>query len=392
MPGVDFIVSTELSTSVRARQVCSMFDVPPQEKCERRWKGDVPLEDREWNVGLIVGPSGCGKSSVMRQIWGEPPELTWAKPSMVDDFDADCSIAQISAACGAVGFNTIPAWLRPFRVLSNGEQFRADLARRLCELPDPVVVDEFTSVVDRQVAKIGAHAVQKWSRRGGRQFVAVTCHYDVIDWLQPDWVLEPTTMKFAWRSVQRRPTISAHIRRINHDWWRVFAPYHYLTGELTRSAKCFGLFVEGTDHPVAFLAALHRPHARVHDIVGISRVVVLPDWQGVGLAFILMEAVGAAYRAVGKRFHNYPAHPPFIRSHVRSRAWKMVKQPGTFSPARGTTSSVHGFGGRPCGVFKYVGPPMPVKDAQSLVGMSKGAVSKRHRTLRLRRKPARVRK
>ena len=40
-------------------------------------------------------------------------------------------------------------------------------------------MDEFTSVVDRQVAQIGAHAIQKYVRKHGRQFVAVSCHYDI---------------------------------------------------------------------------------------------------------------------------------------------------------------------------------------------------------------------
>jgi hypothetical protein len=69
--------------------------------------------------------------------------------------------------------------------------------------PDrPLLVDEFSSVVDRQVAKIGAHAVQKWVRRNARQFVAVSCHYDIVDWLRPDWVLEPATMSFRWESLR----------------------------------------------------------------------------------------------------------------------------------------------------------------------------------------------
>jgi ABC-type ATPase with predicted acetyltransferase domain len=35
-------------------------------------------------------------------------------------------------------------------------------------------VDEFTSVVDRQVAKVASHTVQKAVRRQSRQLVAVT--------------------------------------------------------------------------------------------------------------------------------------------------------------------------------------------------------------------------
>ena len=133
---------------------------------------------------------------------------------MIDDFSPALSVDAISQACMAVGFNTIPAWLRPYGVLSNGEKFRVDLARRLLEGGDLIAVDEFTSVVDRQVAKIGSHAVQKWARGKGRQFVAATCHYDLEDWLQPDWVLEPATMTFRWRSVQRRPELACTIARV----------------------------------------------------------------------------------------------------------------------------------------------------------------------------------
>jgi ABC-type ATPase with predicted acetyltransferase domain len=65
------------------------------------------------------------------------------------------------------------------------------MARALSEDTDMVVIDEFTSVVDRQVAQVASHTVQKAVRRTpGRQFVAVTCHYDVTDWLQPDWVYD----------------------------------------------------------------------------------------------------------------------------------------------------------------------------------------------------------
>ncbi|MGA8729662.1 MAG: hypothetical protein WB608_13000 [Terracidiphilus sp.] len=83
------------------------------------------------------------------------------------------------------------------------------LARRLIECGAMVTMDEFRSVVDRQVAKIGAHAVQKFIRRAGTRFVAASCHYDIIEWMQPDWVFEPATMHFARRSLQRRPAFGS---------------------------------------------------------------------------------------------------------------------------------------------------------------------------------------
>jgi hypothetical protein len=85
--------------------------------------------------------------------------------------------------------------------------------------------------------------------------------------------------------------------------------------------------------------------------------VTLPDWQGIGLASALNDALGSAYRAVGKRLHAYPAHPSRVRALDRSPRWAMKKRPGTFSPAAGATSTAR-MGGRPCAVFEYVGPAM----------------------------------
>lgn len=369
MPAIDVLVSSEISTSVRAQQVSAMFDVPAAEKCSLQWKGELPIEAGDWNIGLIVGPSGSGKSTIARSVFGEFVEFDWRSASVVDDFPAGRGIQEIADICQAVGFNTIPAWLRPYAVLSNGEKFRVDLARRLLELPDPIVVDEFTSVVDRQVAQIGSHAVQKHVRRAGRKFVAVTCHYDVIDWLQPDWVLEVSTMQFSRRLLQQRPRLAGHVARVPWDAWRAFAPYHYLTADLHRSARCFCLFVG--DWPAAFAGMLHRPHALVDDIMGCSRLVTLPDWQGLGLAMALIDTCGSAYRAVGKRLHTYPAHPALIRTFDRSKNWKLEKKPGTFQGAQGRTKNgvnhstlAEGASkNRPCAVFSYDGPTMPKAQA-----------------------------
>ena len=139
MQAVDLVVETPVSQSVRARQVSSMFDAPVEEKTRLQWHVELEL-DGPWNVGLVVGPSGSGKSSIMQRIWGGEPDLLWGAPSVVDDFANELSIEAIAGVCQAVGFNTIPAWLRPYAVLSNGERFRVELARRMLEQPDPIVV------------------------------------------------------------------------------------------------------------------------------------------------------------------------------------------------------------------------------------------------------------
>jgi len=89
---------------------------------------------------------------------------------------------------------------------------RVDVARALCLPRELVVFDEFTSVVDREVAKIASFAISKAVRRqNGRKFVAVTCHYDVVDWLDPDWFFCTDTMEFYRKKEGGRPLTSRFV-------------------------------------------------------------------------------------------------------------------------------------------------------------------------------------
>jgi ABC-type ATPase with predicted acetyltransferase domain len=73
---------------------------------------------------------------------------------------------------------------------------RVDLANALLKDNELIVFDEFTSVVDRNVARIGSYAVQKSIRRSNKKFIAVTCHEDVEEWLLPDWIFNTNSMSF----------------------------------------------------------------------------------------------------------------------------------------------------------------------------------------------------
>lgn len=179
--------------SFRAEKVKSLFNAESGHEWEHI--AELPIEGDDWQIGLIVGPSGSGKTSIGKQIWDNGIiNLSdgWRSDiPIVEDITPEKSMNEVTSALSAVGLGDVPAWLRPFKVLSNGEQFRAGLARLICEDKDKIVVDEFTSVVDRQIAKIGASAFAKaWRRKGKKQIVLLSCHYDIIEWLHPDWVYD----------------------------------------------------------------------------------------------------------------------------------------------------------------------------------------------------------
>lgn len=400
---IEITRTTPVSSTVRSRQLRSGFDVPFTDAQKLTWRVDAPIEDRDWSIGLIVGPSGSGKSTILTEAFGTPAEFTWDAPGVVDDFPDDLSVNDIIAACSAVGFNTIPAWLRPHAVLSNGEKFRVDIARRMLETPadETILVDEFTSVVDRQVARITAHAVAKWCRRNGRKLVVATCHYDVEDWLQPDWVIEPSpshaddddktdASTFRWRSVQSRPSVVTELHAAPWAAWPLFAPYHYLTANLHRGARCYVLTasIDGAPPtPAAFGGVLQRPVNDGSVVYGLSRLVTLPDWQGLGLAFVLTDQIAAAYTKLGYPFHTYPAHPALIRSFDASPNWRLFQKPKVVGRSKTSKIQSWAMGSRPNAVFRYCGPTDHITEAEARAIVSAGKAMPRPQ--RPRKRPTR---
>src|SRR2546427_9408493 len=127
-------VETPIQNTPRVQQLRGMFDLPAETASRLEWHVHLPLEERPWHIGLIVGPSGCGKSTIARRLW--PYHLIQAPAwpcdrAVVDGFPNELSIKDIVSLLSSVGFSSPPAWLRPFQVLSTGQQFRVTLARLL---------------------------------------------------------------------------------------------------------------------------------------------------------------------------------------------------------------------------------------------------------------------
>lgn len=309
--------------SYRAARVKSLFNV--ESGCNVHLCADIPIESEPWSIGVIVGPSGSGKTS-MGQAIGPLFSPAWPKNKpIVDAISPEGSFDAVTGALSAVGLGAVPTWLRPYAALSNGEQFRANLARLVCEAPSLAVVDEFSSVVDRQIAKIGAGAFAKAWRRTKGQIVLLSCHYDILDWVQPDWVFDTASGEFQRGWPRPRPRIELEIREAKQRDYALFEPHHYLKLPPMVASNHYTGWVDG--EPVAHIAFSTRPglvEARA------CRLVVMPEWQGAGVGMRFLNKLCEQWLAGQNRyglqlrtlFHT--SHPGLAAALRRDPCWTQV--------------------------------------------------------------------
>lgn len=346
--------------SFRVQQIAGMFDMQAAEQVTRKIVFDEPDLDDDWKIGLIVGSSASGKTTAAKHLFGKIASQNhrWPKDAAVIDCFGDLPIKKITHALTAVGFGSPPGWLKPYQVLSTGEQLRANLARCLLDTEsDPVVFDEFTSVVDRTVAHVGSAAVAKAIRSGCLKcrFVAVTCHDDIVPWLAPDWTLDMSLGQVTTKR-PRRPRINLDVVPCQRTLWQSFAEHHYLSGSLNPASRCFATLWK--NKPAAFCATVpligRKKHRR------ISRLVTLPDYQGIGIGTYTLQAVADRHRREGYRVNITTSHPAMIDHIRRNPAWRTVtvKPTGTHASKRFRTSCRDSIG-RAVVSFEYMGSTAP---------------------------------
>lgn len=305
------LVSTVEMTPITVA-VAQAFDVPfngqsfftPHEK---------PIVG-DFSLGAIVGGSGTGKSILLREF-GMAEKPTWdSKQAIAAHFSsAEEAMLRLSAA----GINSIPDWVKPYHVLSTGQQFRADLARCLVS---GACIDEFTSTVDRDTAKAASAAVARYVRKQGlRGVVLASCHRDILDWLEPDWVFDTDNGMLITDRRFLRPRIEVELVEGGRKLWPRFAPHHYLSATVNDSARIYTLW--WGQRCVGFYAIVTMPGRIQHAWRG-HRSVILPEFQGFGLGGRMAEAVGELVLSQGKRFFTRTAHPWVGRHRDASLLWR----------------------------------------------------------------------
>lgn len=282
----------------------------------------------DWNIGVIYGGSGTGKTTLLKEF-GKLTKIEFDfDKALISNFDW-LEPSEATMLLSSIGLSSIPTWLRPFHTLSNGEQYRAELAYKIGKATenDVVLIDEYTSVVDRDVAKSMSFALQKYIKKHNKKIVLASCHFDIMEWLMPDWTYSPLKGRVERHEYARRnrPTIELSIFRCRYETWKIFKQHHYMSQNLNKAAKCFVLLLN--EKPVGFIAILPFPHGNIKNGFRISRVVVLPDYQGLSIGFTIIDYFASIYKANNKNMYIKTSNPAlFVVMDKNKHKWKFTNE------------------------------------------------------------------
>ncbi|MFO0884256.1 MAG: GNAT family N-acetyltransferase [Pirellulales bacterium] len=337
----------------------------------------LAMEDAKanWKIGVICGMSGSGKTRLAERvlvgaIWPMPiPESSRGLAildSLTAGLDGCWMTDELTHLLTQVGLGNAVTWLRPLECLSEGEKFRAGLARLLlqgiaCAKREgkkrelTLVMDEFGSALDGTTARNVCMCLDKWMRSMGERWrlrlVVVTCHGELYDWLRGDWKLELPDGMLQPRGGLRRE-LCLRVERCHATAWKLFAEHHYLDGDLGRGVQCF-VVMEGVK-VVAFCAlgsSWGQPGMR-----RVQRLVVMPAYQGLGIGKKLLALVSEEAMLAGHEVRITTGHPAMVRSLEKDERWDFCCLKKVGSCRHGSRGGVTPTSmGRPVTTFRFVG-------------------------------------
>lgn len=330
----DIVVNLEceMGSSYRCQKAADSVNLDPNTKSKHVLAlNGVDLSD--FTVGIILGASGSGKTTLAKQLFGGAflvDTLILDLP-VIDQFSKETKYEDCVAALTGMGLTSIPCWLRPAKTLSNGQRTRAQAALKMAEAPigGITVIDEWTSVVDRTVAKVMSHTIQKEARRKNKKILLLSCHYDVVEWLNPDIVIDCNKQTFVNRkkkgeveTLKRQDRLRLDVRECDKRTWRYFSKYHYLSHSLAPDTKhVFGLF-SGADQIgfCAFTRYAFKNPLMLHS----NRVVVHPDYVGLGLGIKMVDIAAEFLAAKGYEIRAKFTSVAMLKARVKNPKWRLL--------------------------------------------------------------------
>lgn len=171
------------------------------------------------------------------------------------------------------------------------------------------------------------HYKKRGGAGGGGKIILLSCHYDIIEWLQPDWCYDMNEARFFERDrLRQRPPIKVEIYKVAGSvFQRLFKKHYYLDLPAPVAAEYFVGVVDG--EPVCHVAVCPNFQSRHYRA---TRLVTMPEWQGAGIATkFLAEVCQMHLDGEGRCGHHYStmfhtSHPQLCMALRASKKWRQV--------------------------------------------------------------------
>lgn len=326
---VEVRLESPVFNNFRCKMACDALDIDIAKKSVHHLVIDNIAIPKDWNVGLIYGASGSGKTTLAKAIFGDDIFHTVINGDtpIINQLPEGLTYDECASILTGIGLNSVPCWVRPVKTLSNGQLARAEAALLMTQATDTniVCVDEWTSVVDRTVAKAMSHCLQKFARSKGKRIILLSCHNDVLEWLNPDFMIDCNEQRFISRANENfffgeRERLQFDIRKIGRSSWKYFSKYHYLSENLPGGIiHLYGLF--HNDKQIGFQCfANYTPKKPGRQMIFHSnRTVIHPDYQGLGLGIKLINESSRVFKQeypqfkIMAKFSSLPVYKAMIK-------------------------------------------------------------------------------
>lgn len=361
---IEVKLQSPISNNFRCKMACDALDIDIQKKSIHHLKIDGVAIPDNWNAGLVYGASGSGKTTMIKKLFGDNIFKTALNEELpiINQLPEAFNYDECAAILSGIGLNSVPCWVRPVKTLSNGQRARAEAALLMTQSEEIIFIDEWTSVVDRTVAKAMSHCLQKFARKFNKKIVLLSCHYDVLEWLVPDWLIDCNEQKFHIKQndnffFTEREKLQFEIRKIGRESWKYFSKYHYLSERLPGgSIYLYGLFFE--DKQIGFQCFANYVPWRKGNTVRIyhsNRTVIHPDYQGLGLGIKLINESSRVFHEEFPRYKimaKFSALPVF-KAMSKQKEWRYIETKRMMGKMQHGGTQVRSTGYREGGVKTY---------------------------------------
>jgi ABC-type lipoprotein export system ATPase subunit len=359
---INIKLQSEIFSTFRCQVAANSLDIDVKKKSVHTLNIDNINIPKDWNIGLVYGASGSGKTTLVTELFGKSvfDVVIDNDKSIIDQLPAELSYEECAKMLNGIGLNSVPCWLRPVKTLSNGQKARAEAILLMCSNKDIIFIDEWTSVVDRTVAKAMSICLAKYAKKNNKKIILLSCHYDILEWLSPDWMIDCNQQKFELPKGEdfffnKREQLEFTIQEIGSQSWKYFSKYHYLNENLPGGKLyLYGLF--HGDNQIGFQCfANYVPHRNGTKIIfHFNRTVIHPDYNGMGLGIKLINETSKLLKQkINCRIMGKFSSTPVFKAMIKDKNWIFLGEKRLMGTMKSGGNMLRDSGFREKGVKTY---------------------------------------